>query len=55
MSKRQKLLEKVLSGSRNIAFSEILQLAEGFGFRLVRVSVRQFLDLIERYNLHLED
>ncbi|GAB4500870.1 MAG: type II toxin-antitoxin system HicA family toxin [Anaerolineales bacterium] len=83
MSKRQKLLAKILSGSRNIAFSEILSLAQGFGFRLIRVSgshhilthaqvrellnlqevggqvkpyqIRQFLDLIERYDLHLEN
>lgn len=37
MSKR-KLLRKVLSGSKNIAFSDIVLLAESFGFRLSRVN-----------------
>ena len=83
MAKRQKTLAKVLSGSKNIAFSEFVLLVEGFGFRLSRVSgshhifthanikklvnlqevrgqikpyqVRQFMNLVERYNLTLED
>ncbi|MFH1907758.1 MAG: type II toxin-antitoxin system HicA family toxin [Chloroflexota bacterium] len=83
MSKRRKILAKILAGSKNIAFSDICLLAEGFGFRLSRVSgshhifthpqirelvnlqnvygqakpyqIRQFMDLIERYNLNLED
>jgi predicted RNA binding protein YcfA (HicA-like mRNA interferase family) len=82
MNKR-KLLRKVLSGSKNIRFADMLRLAEGFGFRLARTEgshhimvhpevprplnlqevhgqakpyqVRQFLKLIEQYNLALED
>jgi hypothetical protein len=80
---RQKLLEKVLSGSRNVRFSEFQSLVEAFGFQLVRVrgshhiyshptiaeilnlqdsdgqakpyQMRQFVQLIERYNLQMED
>lgn len=82
MNKR-KLLRKVLSGSKNIRFADMIKLAEGFGFRLARTEgshhimthpdvprplnlqevggqakpyqVRQFLKLIEQYNLALED
>jgi len=82
MNKR-KLLKKVLSGSQNIRFSDMVALAEAFGFHLSRVSgshhifvhpqirelinlqevkgqakpyqIRQFLRLVERYNLTLED
>jgi len=35
MNKR-KLLRKILSGSKNVRFADIIKLAEGFGFRLVR-------------------
>ena len=35
MNKR-KLLRKVLSGSKNIRFADMIKLAEGFGFRLAR-------------------
>lgn len=83
MVSRRRILLKALAGSRNIRFSEIISLAEGFGFRLVRVSgshhifihpdvaepinlqdvngqakpyqVRQFLKLVEKYDLKLED
>jgi hypothetical protein len=83
MSKRRKILAKILAGSKNLDFNEIMSLAEGFGFLLSRVSgshhifvhskttelvnlqkingqanpyqVRQFMDLVERYNLKLED
>jgi len=83
MTKRQRLLAKILSGSKNVAFSDFVLLVEGFGFRLSRVSgshhifvhakvkelvnlqevhrqikpyqVRQFMNLIERYNLKLEE
>jgi len=34
----RKLLKKILEGSYNIRFSEAVALAEGFGFRLDRVS-----------------
>ena len=83
MPKRQKTLAKVLAGSKNIAFSDFVLMAEGFGFRLSRVSgshhifvhakvkelvnlqevngqikpyqVRQFMNLVERYDLKLEE
>jgi hypothetical protein len=35
---KRKLLARILSGSRNIRFSERVLLVEAFGFRLVRVS-----------------
>ena len=82
MNKR-KILEKALAGSKNIRFSDMVKLVEGFGFRLSRVSgshhifvhpqveelvnlqevdgkakpyqIRQFLGLVERYNLELGD
>ena len=81
--KKRKLLEKVLSGSKNIQFNEMVTLIEAFGFRLSRINgshhifshpevreivniqnkkgkvtpyqVRQFLLLIEQYNLQLEN
>ncbi|PKO22283.1 MAG: hypothetical protein CVU38_10240 [Chloroflexi bacterium HGW-Chloroflexi-1] len=83
MVSRRRILLKALAGSRNIRFSEIVSLAEGFGFRLARINgshhifihpdvdepinlqevngqakpyqVRQFLKLVERYDLKLED
>lgn len=36
--KKKKLLEKILSGSKNIQFDEMVSLIEAFGFRLDRVS-----------------
>ncbi len=81
--KKRKLLQKLLSGSKNIRFAEASACAEAFGFQLVRVAgshhiyahskvpelvnlqdaggkakpyqVRQLLQIIERYNLQLED
>lgn len=81
--KKRKLLEKVLSGSKNIQFDELVVLIEAFGFKLSRINgshhifthpelpelvniqnkkgqvppyqVRQFLALVEQYNLTLED
>jgi predicted RNA binding protein YcfA (HicA-like mRNA interferase family) len=81
--KRRKLLEKVLAGSKDIRFNEIVTLVEAFGFHLSRVrgshhifvhpqvqelvnlqnvngkakpyQIRQFLELVERYNLELGD
>jgi predicted RNA binding protein YcfA (HicA-like mRNA interferase family) len=80
---KQKLLKKILAGSKNIRFEEMVALVEAFGFRLARVSgshhifihpgvdelanlqnvngqakpyqVRQFLRLVERYNLRLKE
>jgi predicted RNA binding protein YcfA (HicA-like mRNA interferase family) len=81
--KKQKLLEKILAGSKNIRFEELIGLVEGFGFTLTRVrgshhifehsalpellnlqnykgqvkpyQVRQFLQLVEQYQLRLEE
>lgn len=38
MSRKRKLLEKVLAGAHNIRFAEICRLAEALGYRLDRVS-----------------
>jgi hypothetical protein len=35
---RRQLLRRLLSGSRNVSFDDLVNLAEGFGFRLVRVN-----------------
>jgi len=82
--KRRKLLRRLSEGQlRNVAFGDMINMVEGFGFRLDRVSgshhifihpaipelvnlqevrgeakpyqIRQFLRLVERYNLRLED
>jgi predicted RNA binding protein YcfA (HicA-like mRNA interferase family) len=37
MAKRTKVLSKILSGSKNVGFSDFIFLVEGFGFRLSRV------------------
>jgi predicted RNA binding protein YcfA (HicA-like mRNA interferase family) len=83
MGRKQKLLAKVLAGSKNIAFADAVLLAEAFGFILARVSgshhifehpnvaeivnfqnvkgqakpyqIRQFLRIVEAYNLTLDD
>jgi predicted RNA binding protein YcfA (HicA-like mRNA interferase family) len=83
VGKKRKILDKILAGSRNIKFSEMVTLIEAFGFGLVRISgshhifthpnvteivniqnkkgdvtpyqVRQFISLIEKYNLKIED
>jgi len=83
MAKRQKILARILAGSKNISFPDFISLVEGFGFRLSRVNgshhifihpkskelvnlqqvngqikpyqVRQFMNLVERYDLTLED
>ena len=36
--KKKKLLAKILSGSKNIRFDEMVSLIEAFGFRLDRVN-----------------
>ena len=36
--KKQKLLQKLLTGTKNIRFSEAVACAESFGFRLDRVN-----------------
>ena len=81
---RRRLLRKLASGTlKNVAFSDLRNLVEGFGFRLDRVTgshhifvhpdiqelvnlqevkgeakpyqIRQFLRLLERHNLRLEE
>jgi hypothetical protein len=81
---RRKLLKRLAGGaSSNVAFRDMINPAEGFGFRVARVSgsrhilthpgipeimnlqevrgeakpyqIRQFLRLVERYNLTLEE
>lgn len=81
--RKKRLLEKALSGSKNIRFGDMTRLVEAFGFQLSRFSgshhifihpdipeqinlqsvkgqakpyqIRQFLKLVERYNLTLEN
>ena len=82
--KRRKLLKRLSEGQlKNVAFGDMMNMVEGFGFRLDRVSgshhiflhpavqelvnlqevkgeakpyqIRQFLRIIEKYNLRLED
>ena len=80
---RKKLLQKILSGSKNISFKDFVSLLESFGFELSRTNgshniykhkkanelvniqnvagkakayqIKQFLKIIEKYNLKLED
>ena len=80
--KRKRLLLKIIEGSKNIRFDDMVNLVEGFGFCLSRVKgshhifihsdipelvnlqdvkgeakpyqVKQFIKLVEKYNLHLE-
>ena len=81
---RRRLLRRLTQGElHNVAFGDVVDLLEGFGFRLVRTSgrhrifsqtdipevvnlqplrgeakpyqIRQFLRLVERYNLPLEE
>ncbi len=84
MTKKRKLLIKIMRGSKNVRFDEFVTLVEGFGFSLDRISgshhiyehpnvpqgislqpdkhdqvepyqMKQFLKLVEKYNLELED
>jgi predicted RNA binding protein YcfA (HicA-like mRNA interferase family) len=83
MATKRKILQKILAGSKNIRFSDMIELVEGFGFRLSRTDgshhifvhpdipelvnlqevqgqakpyqMRQFLRLIERHSLRLEE
>ncbi len=80
---RRKLLKKIIDGSNNIRFEDMVNLVEGFGFELSRndgshhifvksdipelvnlqnvngqakpYQIRQFLKLIEKRNLKMED
>jgi HicA toxin of bacterial toxin-antitoxin, len=78
----RKLFKKVISGSGNIAFDDLVKVVEAFGFRLSRINgshhifthdripgllnlqnrkgkakeyqIRQFIALMEEYNLNME-
>jgi len=80
---RKKILQKILAGSKNIRFSDMVNLVKGFGFELSRTDgshhifarpdipelvnlqnvrgqakpyqMRQFLKLVEKHNLKLEN
>ena len=80
---KQKLFKKILSGSENIRFDDVVGVVEAFGFRLSRINgshhifkhdripkllnlqnlkgkakpyqIRQFLALMDEYNLSMED
>jgi predicted RNA binding protein YcfA (HicA-like mRNA interferase family) len=80
---RRALLRSIVGGSKNVRFSDMVGLVEGFGFRFDRQTgshhifihadvpelvnlqnvngkvkpyqVRQFLKIVEKYNLVLED
>lgn len=83
MATKYKILQKILAGSKNIRFSDMIEIVEGFGFQLSRTDgshhifahpdipelvnlqevkgqakpyqMRQFLKLIERHSLRLEE
>lgn len=83
MSRSEKLLQKILSGTKNVRFGDMTTLANAFGFRLSRISgshhifthpdvrelvnlqnvhgkakpyqIKQFLSLVERYNLKMKE
>ena len=61
-----KLLKKVISGSDNIRFGDLVKAVKAFGFRFARKNgshhiyshpdmksyqIRQFVDLLEQYSL----
>ncbi len=83
MTKRQKILLRLLAGSKNVSFSELVVCVQAFGFVLARVNgshhifihpdvpdliniqdvngkakpyqIRQFLQIVERYDLEMEE
>jgi predicted RNA binding protein YcfA (HicA-like mRNA interferase family) len=38
MTKKQKLVQRLIVGSKNVRFSDLQQVAEGYGFILLRVT-----------------
>jgi hypothetical protein len=52
---RQRLLQRLLSGSKNIHFAEAVACAEAFGFRLSQISdshqIYVYVDIPELVNL----
>ena len=83
MTKKLKLLQRLLTGSKNVRFSDVQVVVEAFGFHLARISgshhiyvhpdvpalinlqdvngkakpyqIKQFLEIVELYNLELEN
>ena len=83
MVKPERILQKILAGSKNIPFQDALKLAHSLGFKLDRIKashhilihdeipellnlqnakgqvkpyqLKQLIDLIDRYNLKIED
>lgn len=53
--RKQKLLQKLLSGTKNVRFSEAVAVAEAFGFRLDRINgshhIFEHQDIPELLNL----
>jgi predicted RNA binding protein YcfA (HicA-like mRNA interferase family) len=81
--KKQKLFKKLIKGSQNIHFNDLISIVEAFGFELSRTKgshhiyvhkdvdelinlqnvngkakpyqIKQFLELIEKHNIKMED
>lgn len=55
MTQKQKLLRKLLNGSNNIAFNDMVTIVEAFGFQLSRVSgshhIFENVSIAEQLNL----
>ena len=58
---RRKLLEKILAGSKNVRFDDMVKLVEGFGLRLSRVKGSHHIfvhpavrELVNLQNVHGE-
>lgn len=53
--RKQKLLKKILSGSKNVSFNEMISLVEAFGFQLSRVKGSHHIfkhpDIVELINI----
>ncbi|MGM0761006.1 MAG: type II toxin-antitoxin system HicA family toxin [Thermodesulfobacteriota bacterium] len=53
--KKKKLLKKIIAGSRNVRFSDMVNLVQGFGFRLSRTEGSHHIfnhpDIPEQINL----
>jgi predicted RNase H-like HicB family nuclease/predicted RNA binding protein YcfA (HicA-like mRNA interferase family) len=55
---RHKILQKILSGSKNIRFSDMVKLVQGFGFKLSRTDGSHHIfvksGILELVNLQIE-
>jgi len=59
---KKKILQNIISGSKNIRFSDMEKLVQGFGFNLSRTDGSHHIfsrpdipELVEKHNLKLED